>query len=99
MAPEGAVDAGLEHGDDGDDGEEDASKQLGHFLHGPQPNWLSSCTCLGVSHSDAKVTTIRPTSRTMPGRPTSVPAMLNTTGDFQKPLSSTSPTTAPAAQS
>ncbi|MNT76728.1 hypothetical protein D3C72_2157680 [compost metagenome] len=64
---------------------------------GAQPNWLSSCTFRGVSHSDRNVTPIRPTSRTMPGNPTSVPAILNTTVDFQKPLMSTSATTAPSS--
>ena len=63
---------------------------------GPQPNWLLSCTALGVSQSDSNVTATRPRSRTMPGRPTSVPAMLNTTEDFQKPLISTSATTTPS---
>ena len=60
---------------------------------GPQVNWLSACTLPGVICSEITVMTIRPRSRRMPGRPTSVPATLNTTSDFHRPLISTRPTT------
>ena len=60
---------------------------------GAQPNWLLSCTALGVMASETKVTTTRPTSRTSPGRPMCVPMMSNSMPGFHTPLISTSATT------
>jgi hypothetical protein len=47
------VGAGAQHGDDRDDGQEDAGKQLGHLCIAPHENWLPRAPA-GVSPSDSQ---------------------------------------------
>ncbi|MCY1520585.1 hypothetical protein D9M68_553670 [compost metagenome] len=74
------------------------AKSLATSAIGPHSNWLSACTLGAVSLYETMAISASPTSRTRPGRPTSVPNTSNTTGDFQKPLSSTSATMPPKSQ-
>ena len=69
-APKGPCDAGLEHRDHRDDGQEDAGEELGHLRH-RRPGELVGGMHLAarVILSDSSVIATSPTSRTRPGRP------------------------------
>ena len=96
---EGAVDAGLEHRDHRDDGQEDAGEQLGHLGHRP-PGEL-----VGGMHAGRRDPQRQQRDRDQADvahQPRQADRRCrrrrSRRGDFQMPLSSTSPTIAASSQ-